>query len=77
MLDRIIDFLTWCLLASEIIALIGGVLYFVFAISWMQICEEEEKENEQKAGAAQGVNPDAAAHRRRRRASSGDPAQMP
>lgn len=43
MLDRIIDFLTWCLLASEIIAIVVGVMYFVFAISWMQICEEEEK----------------------------------
>lgn len=52
MLDTILNFLTYALIAFQIAGIIGGVIVFILAATWMQEADKrKEGHDEQKAGA--------------------------
>lgn len=51
MLDLILNFLTWAVIAFEITGIVVGVIVFVLAATWMQVNEQKEKDHEREASA--------------------------
>lgn len=77
MFDMILNILTGMLVFFLVAGIIGGVIVFCLAATWMQVNDGKEALHEEKASAQEGISAHPAAKCRRRTAAACYPCQMP